>query len=282
MALTNHAESRNVIVDEMNKRVKVLSYHSSEIEQINRDIEQLADDIEATKLIIYAKKSDVSAWNSLGYVAEGIIDGFDHGRNAHMMSRFLTQERGGSKAHQLAEDILQICLTKQNEPAEKLVLPPVYTSREATVDDAKALAALYQLVFATYPTPMDDPEYVRQTMLESTHYHVIESNGQIVCAASAEVTPEYQSAEITDCATHPDHLGNSLLKYLFPSLEYKLMEMGVFYLYTLTRAQSHGMNITAAKQGYRYRGRLINNCTIFSGFEDMNIWVKPLKETTEA
>lgn len=281
MTKTYDTDSRNIVLDSINKRVKVLSYRSTDVEDIHQEIERLAIDNEATKLIIYAKQSDVSTWVALGYVAEGIIDGFDNGRDAHMMSRFLNRERSESKAHELEEEILHICLAKQMEPQGKLELPSAYTSREATIEDAEELAALYRQVFATYPTPMDDPEYVRKTFQESTFYQVIEFNGQIVCAASAEVTPEYGSAEITDCATHPDHLGNSLLKYLFPLLEQKMLEKGVFYLYTLTRAQSHGMNITAAKQGYRYRGRLVNNCTIFSGFEDMNIWVKPLKQTRD-
>jgi hypothetical protein len=34
------------------------------------------------------------------------------------------------------------------------------------------------------------------------------------------------------------------------------------------------MNTALARLGYRFRGRLMNNCHIMGGFEDMNIWVR--------
>lgn len=272
--------SRSILIDIPNKRIKVLEYQREEIEEIDRELEQMAKQLDATKLIIYAKKADVPEYIRLNYRFEGMIDGFFQGTNAHMLARYLSEERALSKAPELADEIVKISLSKLPEPSMP-PLPSKYKLRQARLDDADKLAALYGLVFKTYPTPMDQPEYVRKTMHQGTCYYVIETDGQIVSAASAEVTHEYGSAEITDCATHPDYLGNGLLKYLFPALEEKMRETGVYYLYTLTRAQSHGMNITAAKQGYQYRGRLVNNCTIFSGFEDMNIWVKPLKETRD-
>ncbi|MGC5325165.1 putative beta-lysine N-acetyltransferase [Brevibacillus sp. SYSU BS000544] len=272
----------SILVDEPNKRIKVLQYQSVDIAAIDQHIEQRAGEIGVTKLIIYARKRDVSEFMNLGYRLEGTIDGFFNGINAQMVSRFLTDERSTSQAPEAEDEIVRISLSKQETGVEKLPpLPDQYIIREASVEDAEEMAFLYGLVFKTYPTPMNDPSYVKKTMQESTFYSVVEANGRIVCAASAEVTPEYGSAEITDCVTHPDYLGNGLLQYLFPVLEQKMDAMNIFYLYTLTRAQSHGMNITAAKQGYQYRGRLVNNCTIFSGYEDMNIWVKPLRETSD-
>ncbi|WP_139489734.1 putative beta-lysine N-acetyltransferase [Brevibacillus dissolubilis] len=277
----------DVVIDEQNKRLKVMLYHPEEIEQLHGTLVEMAHDRGMTKLIIYAKKADVKAWEALGYRLEGRIDGFFHGENAQMMSCFLTAERGASVAPELAEEVLGVSLEKQAQVHSggrtdgQKSLPTGYTLREAREDDAEELARLYDLVFATYPTPMNEAEYVRETMRESTYYIVVEKEGQIVCAASSEVTPKFGSAELTDCATHPDHLGLGLLQPIFTALEEKMEQIGVYYLYTLTRAQSHGMNVTAAKHGYEYRGRLINNCTIYSGFEDMNIWVKPLRETWE-
>lgn len=279
--MDKHLDS-SILVDEPNKRIKVLQYSSADLSFIDQQIEQIAGETGATKLIIYAQKNDVPQLVELGYCIEGIIDGFFNGTNAHMVSRFLTEERATSLAPEVEDEIIRISLSKQEQGED--ILPPLpspYIIRDATESDAEELASLYGLVFATYPTPMHDPVYVGKTMQESTYYSVVEANGQIVCAASAEVTPEFGSAEITDCVTHPDYLGNRLLQYLFPVLEQKMAEKNVFYLYTLTRAQSHGMNITAAKQGYQYRGRLTNNCTIFSGYEDMNIWVKSLRPTKD-
>lgn len=270
----------DLVVDERNLRVKLHQYDRDQIPRWDGEMRRLAKETNATKLIVYAKLEDVAAWNALGYRQEGKIDGFFRGENAQMLSCFLTAERANSTAPQLADEIVQVSLKKAGDREQKS-LPAGYMMRAATEADAEELASLYKLVFATYPTPMDDPAYVRKTMQDSTCYFVVESGGQIVCAASAEVTERFGSAELTDCATHPEHLGKGLLQPLFTALEEKMEQMGIYYLYTLTRAQSAGMNVTAAKQGYRYRGRLINNCTIFSGFEDMNIWVKPLRATWE-
>ncbi|MBO8163294.1 MAG: putative beta-lysine N-acetyltransferase [Brevibacillus sp.] len=266
-----------VVVDEPNKRIRVLLYRSDRLQDLHSRLEQIALEKNLSKLIVYAKKADRDGWKALGYQQEGVIDGFFNGENAHMMSRFLTEERAASNASSLADEILAVSLKKAK--ATPVNLPDGYRLREAEEADAEALAALYRLVFPVYPTPMDDPAYVRKTMREHTHYCVVEADGKIVSAASAEVTPAFGSAELTDCATHPDYTGQGLLLPLFFALEEKLQELGIYYLYTLTRAQSHGMNITAAKMGYVYRGRLVNNCVIYSGFEDMNIWVKAFRPT---
>ncbi|MED4581754.1 putative beta-lysine N-acetyltransferase [Brevibacillus choshinensis] len=272
--------SGDLVVDIQNRRVKLHVYDPNLIGEMDQLMRKLASDSDATKMIVYGKKADVEKWLALGYSQEGVIEGFFQGENAQMLSCYLTEERATSVARDLAEDILALSLSKKGNGEEK-PLPSGYTLREANEADAEELAKLYALVFATYPTPMDDPEYVLKTMDEGTRYMVVEHDGKIACAASAEVNERMGSAEMTDCATHPDHAGKGLLQPLFTALERKMEESGIYYLYTLTRAQSAGMNVTASKMGYEYRGRLVNNCTIFSGYEDMNIWVKPLRSVWE-
>lgn len=272
--------SGDLVLDRRNRRVKLHLYQPEQIAQLDLLMRQQAEEIDASKVIVYGKKADVEQWQSLGYRLEGRIDGFFQGENAYLLSLFLTRERATSAACELAEECLAISLSKAGTGGDK-ELPPEYRIREATEQDAEELSRLYALVFATYPTPMDDPDYIRKTMQEGTRYLVAEHRGTIACAASAEVSARFGSAEMTDCATHPAHAGKGLLQPIFQVLEQKMEEMGVYYLYTLTRAQSAGMNVTAAKMGYQYRGRLINNCTIFSGYEDMNIWVKPLRPVWE-
>lgn len=36
------------------------------------------------------------------------------------------------------------------------------------------------------------------------------------------------------------------------------------------------MNRVLVQHGYAYSGRLVNNCDICGGFEDMNLWAKEL------
>jgi len=273
-------DAGDLVLDSQNKRVKLHQYPAGQFDELDELMKKQAEAIDASKIIIYAKKADVTQWQSRGYVLEGRIDGFFRGENAYLLSLFLTPERGTSAAPELAEENLKLSLAKAGTEAKK-TLPPGYSMREAGEADAEALAKLYGLVFATYPTPMDDPAYIVKAMRGGTRFIVAEQDGEIACAASAEVTERFGSAEMTDCATHPAHAGKGLLQPIFLALEKKMEEAGIYFLYSLTRAQSASMNITAAKMGYEYRGRLINNCTIFSGFEDMNIWVKPLRPVWE-
>ncbi|GAA4710767.1 putative beta-lysine N-acetyltransferase [Brevibacillus fulvus] len=280
MNVSRMIERGELIIDRQNQRIKLFGHPGGETEAIHQELCTLAKRESASKLIVYARKAEKETFVQTGYREEGRIDGFYAGENAYLLSWFLTEERAASAAGTLADEIMQISLAKSGS-GEPKSLPNGYRMRAAHAADAEEMARLYKQVFSTYPTPLDDPAYIRQTMNESTYYFVIEWNDAIVCAASAEVSRKYRSAELTDCVTHPDHLGNSLMQPLFTTLQRKMEELGIYYLYTLTRALSLGMNVTAAKHGYQYRGRLINNCTIFSGFEDMNIWVKPLKATWE-
>ncbi|GED66303.1 putative beta-lysine N-acetyltransferase [Brevibacillus reuszeri] len=268
--------SGDLVIDRPNRRVKLHQYDRTQVADWDKRLHELAIESDATKLIVYGRKEDIPAWLSVGYTLEGTIDGFFQGQTAQMLTRYLTEERATSTAPELAEEILSLSLAKAGQTEGK-ALPEGYSLRKATDADAEELSRLYALVFATYPTPMNDPQYIRKTMKEGTIYYVVEYDGTIACAASAEVTERMGSAEMTDCATHPNHAGKGLLQPLFMELERRMEEAGIYYLYTLTRAQSAGMNVTASKMGYEYRGRLINNCTIFSGYEDMNIWVKPLR-----
>jgi len=69
----------------------------------------------------------------------------------------------------------------------------------------------------------------------------------------------------------------SFLKELIKALDKELSKRGFRSSYTLCRASSPGINSAFASLGYAYTGRLVNNCKIGNGFEDMNIWCKVLK-----
>ncbi|MFP3637406.1 GNAT family N-acetyltransferase, partial [Bacillus sp. SIMBA_033] len=67
------------------------------------------------------------------------------------------------------------------------------------------LAKLYDTVFETYPTPMNEPDYIQKVMEEGTVFYAVEHDGHIVSAASAEINAPYGHAELTDCATLPTY-----------------------------------------------------------------------------
>jgi beta-lysine N6-acetyltransferase len=155
-------------------------------------------------------------------------------------------------------------------------LPDGFLIRKAEKKDAAELSRLYKTVFTVYPTPLQRVDYVLQVLKSGTIFYIIEKDGQIVSAASAEVNKTYHNAEVTDCATLPEYRKHGLMKHLICQLEEDLRKNGIFCAYSLARAKSFGMNAVFHQLGYEYAGRLTNNCYIYQDLEDMNIWFKNL------
>ena len=107
-------------------------------------------------------------------------------------------------------------------------------------------------------------------------YAFIENAGRMVSCASAEINDRYHNAELTDCATITEAEGQGHMKSLLYFLEQKLKVIGIKCTYTIARAESLPMNKAFAQLGFIYGGRLIKNCVIYSGLEDMNVWYKSI------
>jgi beta-lysine N6-acetyltransferase len=262
-------------VDEFNSRIKLIQYSRYDVESLLKHLEELAKEKDIGKVMIYANPEDISFFEKLGFQREGEISGFFQGNPACILSRFLEEDRAHKKDEEKKDQIVE--MAEQAETIkERPRLDPKYQLRHAVKEDAEALAELYQLVFETYPTPIHDPDFIRRCMDQDVYFTVVTEGDQIVSSASADVFPHFQCAEITDCATHPDHRGNGLLSAIIYDLELRMKEKGIPHLFSLTRAVSTGMNMVIAKLGFEYKGRLIQNSQISGDFEDMNIWVKEL------
>ena len=262
-------------VDEFNSRIKLIQYSRNDVEALLQHLEELAKEKDIGKVLIYANPEDISFFEELGFQREGEISGFFQGNPACILSRFLEEDRALQKDEEKKDEIVE--MAERVKPIyQRPVLDPKYQLRHAVKEDAEQLAELYQLVFKTYPTPIHDPDFIRQCMDQDVYFTVITDGDRIVSAASADVFPHFQCAEITDCATHPDYRGNGLLSAIIYDLELRMKEIGIAHLFSLTRAVSTGMNMVIAKLDFEYKGRLIQNSQISGEFEDMNIWVKEL------
>ncbi|MBO8171331.1 MAG: putative beta-lysine N-acetyltransferase [Bacillaceae bacterium] len=270
---------RHLIIDRPNRRIKLMDSKRPDLKDLLAQLPVMAQREQAGKIIVYARKKDVELVRSFGYREEGRIDGFFNGKNAYLLSSFPENKRGIPVEPEEEDRILELAQSK--DPLERKVLPEGLTLRQACPDDADELVQVFRTVFPVYPTPVHEPAYLKKMMQNHVAFMLIEKEGRIISVASAEITPENGCAELTDCATLPEFRGQSLLSYLFFALEDHLEQQGIYYLFSLTRAISPGMNITTARHGYRYRGRLIQNCVISTGFEDMNIWVKPLRQVDD-
>jgi putative beta-lysine N-acetyltransferase len=265
----------DLTIDYYNRRLKVLNFEG-ELSVICRRLDYLADKNQFDKIFIKATAQDWQGFLAHGYMLEGIILHYFNGENAYVVSRFLSRDRITSPTL-LEESALIQELMHHPRKVRPLELPDGYTLTLATEDDIPGLVVLYSHVFESYPSPLTMPDFLLSTMRRNLVYAVIkDADGNIVSAASADLDTKHRNAEMTDCATFPSERGKGLMRILLVRLEDELRRRGVTCAYTLARATAPGMNKVFYDLTYEYCGRLINNCDISGGFEDINIWSKRL------
>ncbi|MCA1054530.1 putative beta-lysine N-acetyltransferase [Rossellomorea aquimaris] len=227
------------------------------------------------KLIIKARDSQLLQLLENGYVHEGKIQYYFNGDCTHFMSKYLKDERRASKFWSKEDAILASVQKQMVNPHLKAGEHEIHL---AGLNDVEGLAHLYKEVFQLYPVPLHDPAYIRDAMRNGTIFVCITGEEGIISAASAEIDHKNHNAEMTDCATLPQHRKGGFMKHLILKLEEELLERDIYCAYTIARALSYGMNAVFHQLGYQYRGRLANNCYIHDKMEDMNIWEKNLAQ----
>jgi putative beta-lysine N-acetyltransferase len=252
-------------LDPFNKRVRVDDYRGA-LPAVLEKAEEVVRTKQAEKLIMKTRAEDCMLLLERGMQPEAVVDRYFLGSDAYFFSKFYTVERKKND-HWITEDGIIHSIYELKASVGKN-LPPL--------DYELELAELYRQVFPIYPTPLHDAEYVKKTMNEGTVYYVYSFNGEIVSAASAEINPLYKNAELTDCATLTEHRQYGLMKLILQELENELRRNGIYCAYSIARSLSFGMNAVLYQLGYKYRGRLMNNCFIYDKLENMNMWVKNL------
>ena len=265
----------DLTIDYYNRRLKVLNFEG-DLALICRRLDYLASKNQFDKIFIKATAEDWQGFLAHGYMLEGIILHYFGGENAYVVSRFLSRDRITSPML-LEESALIQELMERPRAQRSLELPEGYQLAVATEDDIPGLVILYSHVFESYPSPLTMPDFLLSTMRRNLVYAVIKDpDGNIVSAASADIDVKHRNAEMTDCATFSSERGKGLMRILLVRLEEELKRRGILCAYTLARATAPGMNKVFYDLTYEYCGRLINNCDISGGFEDINIWSKRL------
>lgn len=280
-----------LVLDYYNRRIKVMNF-SGPFEELACILEALAEQEYMGKIIVYTPPQKVPVLETCGYTEEGIIRGYYSGEDCTIFSNYPKKSRENSLHKEKEDEIIKNCLLKPVTPGktdekkgkeekspevpEMQELPEGYVLRSAVQADVPEMASFYMQGFNLYPTPLHMENYLLETMESSVLYLVMEREGKIVSLASAEMDPVTKSAEITDCLTDPSERGKGLIRILILALEKELAERNFKNAYTLCRAPISGINRAFTTLDYSYTGRLVNNCRIGEGFEDMNIWCKEL------
>lgn len=273
--LDNENAQAELLIDLQNSRLRVLKIIGSDLEELLDEIYQIADLNSLGK--IWAVTS-MEQWEKLfkwGFLLEGILPKYFISGPAYYMSYFLDQSRRISTLVEKEDELIHN-FRKQNLVEPIPTLPDDYEMRLATEEDGEKLAEFYDIIFPTYPTPMEDPKYVLKMMNDKVIFNIILWQGKIVAAASADIDEPSKTVEMTDIACSPEHRGKKLPVIAINALEEKMKEMGMVTLYSLARSRLPGINKTFYRLGYKYYGRLINNCHICGHYEDMNVLAKVL------
>ncbi|WP_096188712.1 putative beta-lysine N-acetyltransferase [Evansella halocellulosilytica] len=245
------------------------SLENTELEKLNEFIEN----DQFGKLIVYTTQEHVKTLRKLHFEAEAEMSGFFNGEKAIILTKYIHQQRKQSSSILDNNHVHEI--VKNDDKRITNFQDDQFILETVNDDDLLNLSQLYQEVFEKYPTNIFAPNYLKEAK-ESNYTFIVAKDGKKVIGAASAMDTGFFSAEITDCAVHPDYRGKQILHMLILSLEKELVNKGIYHVFSITRAKSVGMNMTVKRLGYQYEGTLINNCIISTGFEDMNVWTKRL------
>lgn len=264
----------NVLIHhgDYNNRLYILKFPEEGNRNLIKKITRKAIDSGYTKVVGKVQQSHLEAFLSLGYKLETTIPKFYNGKeDCCFLSKFLSIERAAFNSRPLKEfkkflDIKSI--------SQQTAMPEGIIFRELTQDDASEMALIYKEVFATYPFPIYEKDYLIETMQNNVVYFGAFKNDKLISISSAEMDTNSRNAEMTDFAVLPETRGKGLSKILLDMMEAKMKQLDIITLYTIARLNSVPMNKTFLRAGYHYAGTLINNTNISGGIESMNVLYK--------
>jgi putative beta-lysine N-acetyltransferase len=260
----------------LNDRVYLMKMGDARPEALVEGLIRKAADAGYSKIFAKIPESATRPFLEAGFSKEAGVPGFFDGRGpAAFLGYYLDAERHREADPEGLDTILELSrkqpLADTPPPGNGFALAPCSAGKTAE------MAKIYRKVFSTYPFPIHDPGYLLDTMESHVMYFGATVGRRLVALSSSEMDMESKNVEMTDFATLPDWRGNRLGVHLLSLMEAAVKAKGIKTAYTIARAASPGMNITFARLGYRYGGRLINNTNISGRIESMNIWYKPME-----
>ncbi len=260
---------------DLNKRIYLMKLDKNDSPDIIGEINELARANKYTKIFCKVPQSAAPQFTANGFITEAQIPRFYEGKEGvFFMSKFLSSDRLLEIETDKLQEFSHMLAQQNGFQLNNVARDNSYRLRKLTEADSEAMAEIYKEVFASYPFPIHDPAYIRQTMANDVQYFGAEFDGKLVALASAEVDKQAQNAEMTDFATLPDFRGKKLSILLLSEMERQMQKDGLKTLYTIARLNSLGMNKTFLRMGYTYSGTTIKNTNIAGKIESMNIYYK--------
>jgi beta-lysine N6-acetyltransferase len=260
----------------INNRVYIMKLAPADIPDIIRYAEDLTRKEGYTKIFVKVPESSVEIFANAGYVTEATVPYFFRGKDtAVFMAKYTDPGRKDVPDATPVADVLSTAFGYAGERPSRQ-LPKGFSLMQAHPGDAEEIAELYRLVFKTYPFPIFDPVYIRESMKGQVRYYIIKKSHQLAAVASCEIDAENLNAEVTDFATNSFFQGMGFAGILLHTMETDMIKEGILLAYTIARALSRPVNIVFSRGGYQYGGLLPNNTNICGSVESMNVWYKKL------
>ncbi len=226
------------------------------------------------RVVVLVHEELAAGLRAAGYEQEATMPGFYSGDgDCAVMGLALDDSRSLSAdaaALQKVERLLR------DAPPERS--RPLIETERAIVGDGEAIAQLITETFDHYPTPSGVSAYIEQHIEDGTPFRLVREGDKVIACASADLVPEARTAELTDCATSPEHRGRGLMQAILADLVGDLEDLGYPTAFTLARAQVPGVNLAFQRLGFELRGRMAQSCRIGTGLEDMNVWSRRLAQ----
>ncbi|WP_303720211.1 putative beta-lysine N-acetyltransferase [Malonomonas rubra] len=259
-----------------NERIYLMKLATEDMPEIISSMNDLAARHRYSKVFIKVPQSVKEAFETAGYKTEATVPNLFNGSETGLfMARYFDAKRQTDPDARLVRKVLDAAYVKA-EQNHAVRLPEDCHCRLSSPAHCVQMAELYRQTFASYPFPIDDPEYLAKTMAKNVLYAGIWRGRQLLALASAEIDHQNSNAELTDFATDPDWRGHGLANLLLQHLEEELRLFEIKTSYTIARSTSYGMNICFAQNGYQFSGTLVKNTQIGGSLESMNVWHKSL------
>jgi beta-lysine N6-acetyltransferase len=260
-----------------NQRIYLMNLGSAAPEAVIPALDALAKANQYTKIFAKVPADKVAPFYRAGYLKEAEVPGFFRGEEtALFVCRYFDEKRQVAMDAALLDEVIASARARQQHPRPLPALPENLEIRICTPDDVDEMSRLYRQLFPSYPFPIQDPDYLSDTMRSHVVYFAVETGGEIVALSSSEMDEENRNVEMTDFATRPDQRGQKLATHLLNVMEEAMQKRSIACAYTIARAASFPINITFSSSGYAFGGRLINNTNISGQIESMTVWYKAL------
>ncbi|WP_432737453.1 putative beta-lysine N-acetyltransferase [Maridesulfovibrio sp. FT414] len=273
-AIVNIGRS-SIQIGKFNDRVYLMSFAEEESEDVNLVDSLIEAAVHEDLSKIFAKVPDSHApmFLSRGFEQEAFVPGMYGSNDGVFLSLYRYSWRRELNNQSELDHVLSVAGSKKGK-GNVSTLPSFLRMRMLGPQDTPELANLYRNTFETYPFPIYEAGYLCKAMDEGVRFTGVFKGAELVGAASAEVSADGRSSEMTDFAVNPACRKMGIAGALLRALEKDCARSGIRCLFTIARAGSYGINSMFSKGDYEYSGRLINNTNIGGGFESMNVWYK--------